>query len=117
MPQPLPLLELLVTGYRAALREPLPFFAHASHDYAQRLVAIEHGNTRMTKSPLEMARTALDGNDYGDAVAGDLRDTHAALCWRGRDPLDDGSRAAFEQWSADFWRPALDALRSGREAE
>lgn len=113
--EPMPLLQQLVSGYRAALREPMAFFPQASHDYAERLIAIERGNSHVRKSPLEMARAALDGNDYNDFVPGDLNDAHVALCWRGRDPLDDDSRSAFEQWSADFWRPALDALRSGSE--
>lgn len=114
--EPMPILQQLVSGYRAALREPLAFFARASHDYAERLIAIENGNTRVRKSPLEMARTGLDGSDYGEFVTGDLNDVHAALCWRGRDPLDDRSRQAFERWSAEFWRPALAALRAGGAA-
>jgi exonuclease V gamma subunit len=111
--EPMPLLETLVTGYRTALREPLAFFTGASQQYVERTIALERGS-RATKTPLDMARAAFNGNDYGERPTGDLTDAYVALCWRGRDPLSD-TREAFEHWSAAFWRPAMTATASERE--
>jgi exodeoxyribonuclease V gamma subunit len=111
---PVPLLEALVQGYRAALREPIAFFPRASHDFAKRSIAIASGNSRGWKSPLETARTALDGNGFDDGPPGELTDPYAALSWRGRDPLND-ARDAFERWSMEFWQPAMTAMAGGRE--
>ena len=110
----MPLLEALVRGYRAALREPIPFFPKASQEYVKRSIAIAGGNARGHKTPLETARTALDGSDFNGGMAGELRDAYATLSWRGRDPLVDASEA-FERWSTEFWQPAMTAMANGRE--
>jgi exodeoxyribonuclease V gamma subunit len=111
--EPMPLLETLVEGYRASLREPLAFFTGASQQFVERTIALERGS-RATKSPLDMARAAFNGNDYGERPTGDITDAYVALCWRGRDPLVD-SREEFERWSMAFWRPALAAMENGKE--
>lgn len=113
VPEPLALLGELVNGYRAALREPLPFFAQASHAYVTRVVEMAV-KPNLRHSPLEMARTALDGSDFGDYATGDLNEAYVALCWRGRDPLQDAA-AEFERRATAFWRPAMSAMRTTGE--
>ena len=110
---PMALLEELVQGYRAARCQPLPFFAQASHAFAKRAAEMVL-KPNLKLSPLEMARTALDGSDFGDYVTGDLNEAYVALCWRGRDPLEDAP-ADFERLATAFWRPALAAMRSASE--
>jgi exodeoxyribonuclease V gamma subunit len=111
--QPMPLLEELVQGYRDALREPMAFFTQASHVYAKRAAELLL-KPNLKLAPLEMARTALDGSDFGDYVTGDLNEAYTALCWRGRDPLHDAA-AEFERRATAFWRPAMAAMRSASE--
>ena len=114
--EPISLLEELVQGYRAALREPIPFFTQASHAYAKRAMELVL-NPNLKLSALDKARSALDGSDFGDYATGDLDDAYVALCWRGRDPLDD-ALAEFEQRATAFWSPAMSAMRdAGGEAE
>lgn len=110
---PMALLEGLVQGYRAARCEPLPFFAQGSYAFARRAAEMVL-KPNLKLSPLEMARTALDGSDFGDYVTGDLNDAYAALCWRGRDPLEDAA-TEFERLATTFWRPAMSAMRGASE--
>jgi len=110
---PMALLEALVQGYRAARCEPLPFFAQGSYAFARRAAEMVL-KPNLKLSPLEMARTALDGSDFGDYVTGDLNDAYAALCWRGRDPLEDAA-TEFERLATTFWRPAMSAMRGASE--
>jgi exodeoxyribonuclease V gamma subunit len=105
-------LQALVDGYRSAMREPIPFFARASHDYVERAIKLAAGKSRATKSPMDMAREALEGSDYGEYVTGELNEAYASLCWRGRDPLGD-TASEFERWATAFWEPAMKAMAGG----
>jgi len=105
------LLDQLVTGYRAAFRAPLPVFEGASWSYVERLVSNEQNeSSRATKSPLECARTAFALSEHGGSQYGDLRDAHVALCWRGRDPLDDAFDD-FAMQSEMLWRPIIERMQ------
>ncbi|HEX5971330.1 MAG TPA: exodeoxyribonuclease V subunit gamma [Gemmatimonadaceae bacterium] len=110
---PMSPLEELVRGYRAALRAPLPFFAQASYAYVVRAVEMVR-KPNLQRSPLDMARTALDGSEYGDYATGDLQEPYVALCWRGLDPLEDAG-AEFERLATSFWRPAMAAMGGAAE--
>ncbi|MEO7216970.1 MAG: exodeoxyribonuclease V subunit gamma [Gemmatimonadaceae bacterium] len=107
---PMALLDELVSGYRAALRAPLPVFENASWSYVDRIVAQAKG-TRATKTPLEMARSAYAPSEFGDMQLGDQSDAHIALCWRGRDPLEDALED-FDRYSRTLWSPILDCMRN-----
>ncbi|HEX6600102.1 MAG TPA: exodeoxyribonuclease V subunit gamma [Gemmatimonadaceae bacterium] len=111
--EPMRLLEELVSGYRAALCEPLAFFAQASQAYVAQAIKLET-STRASTQPLEAALAKLRPRAYEDSPPGDLDDAYVALCWRGRDPLRDAS-AEFEQRATAFWRPAMAAMRSASE--
>jgi len=50
-----------------------------------------------------------DNSSISDAVA-----AYAALCWRGRDPLEDAA-TEFERLATTFWRPAMSAMRGASE--
>jgi exonuclease V gamma subunit len=113
------LLDQLVAGYRAAFRAPLPVFENASCSYIERLIATEKrengesSSGKQTKTPLECARTAYTLTEHGDAQHGDLRDAYVALCWRGRDPLDDAFDD-FAMQSEALWRPIVERMREER---
>jgi exodeoxyribonuclease V gamma subunit len=111
--EPMALLDELVTGYRAALREPLPFFAQASHAFVAQAIRLET-STRAFLSPLESALARLRCRTFADSPPGDLDDAYTALCWRGRDPLADAG-AEFERRATAFWRPAMRATRDASE--
>jgi exonuclease V gamma subunit len=112
--EPMPLLEALVQGYRAALREPLAFFAQASHAYVEQAIKLET-NPRAYMTPLDAALGRLRPRSYEDSPPGDMDDAYVALCWRGRNPLRDAA-AEFEQRATAFWRPAMAAARNTTEA-
>ena len=111
--EPMALLDELVTGYRAALREPLPFFAQASHAFVAQAIRLET-STRAFLSPLESALARLRCRTFADSPPGDLDDAYTALCWRGRDLLADAG-AEFERRATAFWRPAMRATRDASE--
>jgi hypothetical protein len=115
-----PLLDMLVDGYRAALREPIAFFAQASYEYATRALEFEQATAsgkpgRFSKSPMEVAHDGYEGSEFGEWATGDRADAYVALCWRGRDPLAESgpARELFDRWSMAFWRPALHAMHAG----
>lgn len=106
------LLDRLVTGYRTAFRAPLPVFEEASWSYVDRLIAMEQSeSSRATKTPIECARTAYLLTEQSDVQRGDLRDPYVALCWRGRDPLED-ALDDFVVQSEALWRPIRERMRT-----
>jgi exodeoxyribonuclease V gamma subunit len=111
----IPLLEELVAGYRAALRAPLPVFENASWGYAGRIVK-QKTSTRVVSSPIEIARLAYARRKFENAARGDLDDAHVALCWRGRDPLDDAFED-FDAYSQMLWNPILERMSSESPAD
>ncbi|MEO7714011.1 MAG: exodeoxyribonuclease V subunit gamma [Gemmatimonadaceae bacterium] len=118
--EPLRILDTLVEGYRAALQEPIPFFTQASYCFADCAYAYDQAAaggkaTRRTKSPMDSARDAYDGSEFGEWKTGDRADAYVALCWRGREPLVQMADQ-FAKWSMAFWRPALAAMKKEGDA-
>ncbi|MFO0390320.1 MAG: exodeoxyribonuclease V subunit gamma [Planctomycetota bacterium] len=82
-------LAVLVAGFRAGLRRPLPFFPAASLAHAE---ARAKGDDDAVAT--RRARAAFAG--HGDGSTGEADDAATALCWRGRDPL---GHPDFAEWA------------------
>ena len=110
---PYDVLDALVAGYRATLARPIPVFPRASHDYVKQELQWEEkrrtGRGSVTKSSIDTARTAFRERAYDQGPRGDVEDGYIALCWRGREPLED-ARDDFVRWSALLWTPAFASL-------
>ena len=117
---PLAPLAALVQGYLAARTQPLPFFPRASHDFVkQELLWEEKRRTSkgtVRKPSLDVARAAFREREFERGPRGDVEDEYVALCWRGREPLDDAVDE-FVRWSDLFWRPAMQSLGSTDDSE
>lgn len=101
--EPLGLLDALVEGLRSAERSPIPVFEQASRDYVDQQRKLDSGTSRATTPAIDKARTAYFGSDF--TGAGDAREAHVELCWRGRDPFAD--EATFADWAKRLWSPLL----------
>lgn len=84
--------ELLLRGFREGTPAPLPFFELASHAYGQRLHA---GKT--PDEAMRAARSAFLVSRFESRMRSDSEDAATALCWRGRDPLDQPAFAAYAE--------------------
>lgn len=82
-------LAVLVAGFRAGVRRPLPFFPAASLAHAE---ARAKGDDDAVAT--RRARAAFAGR--GDGSTGEADDAATALCWRGRDPL---GHPDFAEWA------------------
>jgi exodeoxyribonuclease V gamma subunit len=89
--------ELLLRGCRDGLPTPLPFFELASHKFGERL---HDGKDR--DEAMRAARRAFQVPGREAWMRSDSEDAAVALCWRGRDPLDQPAFAAFAEqvWTA-----------------
>lgn len=93
------LLEPWIEAYRQALCQPLPLFAKASSEYAERIL-------RPKKTPpLAAARHRWEGSEHS---RGEREEPWNALAFRGLDPLD----ARFESLARDLYGPILSALQT-----
>lgn len=90
----LELLDQLVRGFRESLSAPIPVFERASRAYVE--------PTR-GKLPIVAARECYDPKRFEKSPSGDSEDESVALCWRGRDPLED--EESFARWSHVLWTP------------
>jgi exonuclease V gamma subunit len=84
--------ELLLRGFREGTPAPLPFFEQASHEYGERL----HDDKEPDEA-MRAARSAFLGSGYESRMRSDSEDAATALCWRGRDPLDQPAFAAYAE--------------------
>ncbi len=93
-----PLLEPLLAGYRLGITTPLPFFENSSHSYG----SLSHGgkdpDAARRRARREWLPKAADAFPRADS-----EDTHIALCFRGREPLDSPE---FADWATRIWGAA-----------
>ena len=83
VPDPLPLLEELLSLYWEGLQGPLPFFPETSGAWAEALFRKE----RSSGDAREAARKAWEPNGYG--FPGEGEDPYLDLCFRGNLPLGE----------------------------
>ncbi len=95
VPNATELLDELVSGYRKALRAPLPVFERASYEYVRKQ---DDGALGHARRVYEKQQFSTGGSDSDDA--------YVALCWRGRDPLIDAFDD-FDSYSRMLWTPLL----------
>jgi exonuclease V gamma subunit len=87
----------LLDGYREGLASPLPMLMAASCAFGK---ALHDGKDAHVCA--RAARAAYEKNDADRVPPGDRYDPDVALCWRGRQPLDDPRFAA---WAERLWQP------------
>lgn len=106
---------LLVEGYRAGVREPLPVFGEASAAFADKLQPAKSKKAKSPRSEADLlaearraAKKRFEPDTSADFPKGDLTDDDVRLCWRGREPLQD---PRFEAWSRRLWAELLQKER------
>jgi len=104
---PMARLRQLIDGYRRGLRHPLPLFERASFEHARQRRRRADPKKRTRSTPMAKARGGWRG---GEKRRGDRQDPYVALCFRGREPLDDDADD-FLAWSEELWAPILQATR------
>jgi exodeoxyribonuclease V gamma subunit len=98
-------LQQLIEGYRRGLRHPLPLFEKASFEHARQRRRQADPKKRTRSTPMAKARGGWRG---GEKSRGDRQDPYVALCFRGREPLDDDVDD-FLACSEELWAPILQA--------
>jgi exodeoxyribonuclease V gamma subunit len=93
-------LEKLAVLFETGMCSPLPFFPHASFDYAESVLM----KKRSPQVALFRAAETYHGNNY---VSGEGEDPYYSFCWR-QSPLFD---AAWERLALDVWSPFLHSIR------
>ena len=87
--------QLLLAGYRAGLRAPLPLFEYSSFALGKALC-----DRKPLESGLRAAAAAWAVQSADSWPRGDSEDRDIALCWRGRDPL---ATPDFHGWAERLW--------------
>lgn len=96
-------LGALLSGFRAGLAAPLPYFPEASAEYAKRLAEGKSPDAALAAARSKFSPTHAESRSEAD-------DRHVAQCWRGAEPL---ATPAFAEWARRIAGALLAAEEDG----